>query len=346
MVLITCDPTEYHLRVIFMLFAGPADLSASSDVVLISTGCSVDLSASSGCGTHFRVASYPWVVRDLSAASAVVLISLHDSASSECGLRPVVLITCDPTEYHLRVIFMLFAGPADLSASSDVVLISTGGQRRSECILRMWYSFPRCIYAWVVRDLSAASAVVLISLHDSAGSECGLRPVVLITCDPAEYYLRVIFMLFAGPGDLSASSDVVLISTGCSVDLSASSGCGTHFRGASYAWVVRDLSAASAVVLISLHDSAGSECGLRPVVLITCDPAEYYLRVVFMLFAGPGDLSASSDVVLISTGCQRRSECILRMWYSFPRCIIYVGRQGSECSLGCGTHFSARFRRF
>ena len=55
-----------------------------------------------------------------------------------------------------------------------------------------------CIkYTWVVRDLNAASAVVLISLHDSASSECGLRSVVLITCDPVEYYQRVVFVLFA-----------------------------------------------------------------------------------------------------------------------------------------------------
>ena len=116
-----------------------------------------------------------------------------------------------------------------------------------------------------------------------------------------------------------------------SVDLSASSGCGTHFRVASYTWVVRDLSAASAVVLISLNDSAGSECGLRPVVLITCDPAEY----LFMLFAGPGDLSASSDVVLISTGGQ------LDLSASADVVLISMLPQSgrSECIFGCGTHF-------
>ena len=80
--------------------------------------------------------------RDLSAASAVVLISSHDSASSECGLVPW---------------FSLLA----------MQLSTTGGSSTHHCLREG---------AWAVRDLSATSVVVLISLNGSASSECGLVP--------------------------------------------------------------------------------------------------------------------------------------------------------------------------
>ena len=78
-----------------------------------------------------------------------------------------------------------------------------------------------------------------------------------------------------------------------------------------YAWVVRDRSTALAGVLMSLSDSASSECG----------PVPWYSFLAIQLCVLP------SVVVLIS-GCVK----------------TYVGRQGSEFSFGWGAPVSERFR--
>ena len=79
--------SECSLRLWFsFLSTTPQDLSADCSVVLIS--CDPDLCTPSVVIRISVCVKPTWVVRDLSAASAVVLISLHDSASSECGPVP------------------------------------------------------------------------------------------------------------------------------------------------------------------------------------------------------------------------------------------------------------------
>ena len=134
------------------------------------------------------------------------------------------------------VVLISGAIPRDLSAVSSVVLIS----RDSVRVLPSGVDSVRFAwkyYMWVVRDLSAASAVVLISLLDSAGSECGSVR--------GTHFLR--FSMSTTPVE-------------CSFCLHNTT------------WVIGDLSAASAVVLISPVDSPGSECG-SSVVLISWDSA-------------------------------------------------------------------------
>ena len=113
-------------------------------------------------------------------------------------------------------------------------------------------------------------------------------------------------------------------------------------------------------------DSASSECGRVPwysflaIQLGVQPPVERLLSVCLNTTRVVGDLSAASAVVLISLFGSPGSECGPVPWYSFlaiQLCVLpsagvlisvcvktYVGRQGSECSLGCGTHFSGRVR--
>ena len=89
-----------------------------------------------------------------------------------------------------------------------------------------------------------------------------------------------------------------------SSNLSAAAGCGTHFWLHDHTWVAGDLSAASVVVLISLDDLAWPESG-PSAVLIACD-----------------------NVMSTIPNCD-----------IMPVHVTYF-TAGSECSLGCGTHFS------
>ena len=82
----------------------------------------------------------------------------------------------------------------------------------------MWYSFPCCLS---LGDLSASSDVVLISTSLMRRSEGIHSDVVLMSTLPvasrrSECILGcgTHYRAFGRPGDLSASSDVVLISTG------------------------------------------------------------------------------------------------------------------------------------
>ena len=110
-----------------------------------------------------------------------------------------------------------------------------------------------------------------------------------------------------------------------------------------------DLSADLSVVLISCDSvlSAPIDGALSSV----CDNdvgqqgSECSLRLWYSLLCSiPRDLSADLSVVLISRDSVLNTTVRGRL-SSVCVEVLYVVRQGSECGLGCGTHFSARLRR-